>query len=594
MASETGGDRVTGEYRRSGSACARGVAMSRMAESEALSSSYVKGTTEISLVRRTIGSKLNEIAANNGPRVALACPSQQVRWTYSELQRHVDDLASGLMQLGLEAGDRIGIWCPNRAEWTVTQYAAAKLGAILVCINPAYRALELERAVNSVGCKALIVTDRLNDNDYIERVREVAPEASNCAPGKLNAARLPTLAILIKLGNEPAPGFFRYSDVLELGCKSGHEAVAAANARVRPEDPVAILFTSGTTGGAKGATFNHWQLLGNGFIDGSIMEVSATDGICVPLPLYHIFGMLTGNLIALLFAAKVVYSGESFDPASVLSSIETEKCTIVYGVPTTFKAMLDHPDRAAFDLTSLRTGLIAGAAVPYELCVQLVEKLHIPQLLQVYGMTEASATITIPDLHDPLERRVGTAGRVIPHLEIKLIDPAGRIVPVGAPGELCFRGFSATQGYWRDPVKTAEAIDEDGWFHTGDLATVDEAGYFRIVGRIKEIIIRGGENIHPGDIEQLLASHPKVLGTCIVGVPDSKYGEELCACIQLKPGDNATADEFRDFCKPRISHYKVPKYFQFVTEFPMTATGKIQRLALKQRFASIGGKPREV
>lgn len=549
--------------------------------------SFVRGPTDIPLIHATIGAIFEEAIARYGANYALACPEQGVRWTYAELKRQVDSLAIGLLKLGLTSGDRIGLWCPNRAEWAVTQYAAAKLGLILVCINPAYRATEIEHALNSVGCKALVLTDRLKTSDYVALIQEVAPELAACSPGQLRAARLPTLTTVIKLGDEVVPGFFRYCDVLESGRDGDGAELVRIGAQLRPEDTVAILFTSGTTGAAKGATFNHHQLLSNGNIDGSIMEIGQSDAICVPLPLYHIFGMLTGNLIAMIFGAKVVYSGEVFSPAATLSAIEQEACTVVYGVPTIFKAMLDHPDRSSFNLSWLRTGLIAGAAVPFELCLQLIEHLHIPQLMQVYGMTEASATITIPGLYDTVERRVGTAGRAIPHVEIKLVDTGGEVVPVGSPGELCFRGFSVTQGYWNDPARTAEVIDADGWMHSGDLATVDTDGYFRIIGRTKEIIIRGGENIHPGEVELYLASHPKIQSALIVGVPDEKYGEELCACIQLKPEATLTDAEVREFCEGKIAHYKIPKYFRFVDSYPMTTTGKIQRHIVKQKSTEI-------
>ncbi|MDO8705426.1 MAG: AMP-binding protein [Sulfuricaulis sp.] len=544
--------------------------------------SHVVGTRDFPLSDKTIGAAFDVTVERWGDRVALGVPQQGVRWTYKELAGRVRALAIALSGFDLRPGDRIGLWAPNRAEWLVVQHAAAKLGLILVCINPAYRASELEFALNKVGCKALVTAQRLKGSDYLAILGDIAPEIAACEPGKLRAARLPDLKILIHLGEEAVPGYFCYEDLLVSGARGDDRRLLELSAQVKCGDPVAIVFTSGTTGSPKGATFSHHQLLNNGAIDGQVMRLTERDSICLPLPLYHIFGMLTGNLIAMLFGAEIVYTGEVFEPGAALQAIEQEKCSVIYGVPTVFKMLLDHPERAKFDLSSLRTGLVAGAAVPESLCRRVIDELHVPGLLQIFGMTESSATLTIPDLDDPLERRIGTTGHIIPHIEIKLVDAEGTTVPVGASGELCFRGFTVTLGYWNDEAKTREAIDAEGWMRSGDLATMDEQGYFRIVGRLKEIIIRGGENIHPGDIEQYLSSHPKVDMACIVGVPDEKFGEELLACIRLKPGAVATAEEIRDYCRGQIAHYKIPKHIQFLESFPMTVTGKVQRHLLQR------------
>lgn len=542
----------------------------------ALENSYVVGRRDFPLLNQTIGDAFDITVGRWGDRVALADQQHGVRLTYRELARQVNAFAGALARLGAAPGDRIGLWAPNRAEWLVVQYAAAKLGLVLVSINPAYRASELEFALNKVGCKILVTAERLRSQDYLAILGEIAPEIAESRPGELASARLPDLKTLIHLGKNPVPGYFSYDEMLASG--GGVKPVT----NVKSSDPVAIVFTSGTTGHPKGATFSHYQLLNNGLIDGSVMRMTERDVICLPLPLYHIFGMLTGNLIAMLFGAEIVYTGEIFEPGAALAAIEQEKCTVIYGVPTIFKMMLDHPERANFDVSSLRTGLIAGAAVSESISRRVIDELHVPGLLQVFGMTESSATLTIPELDDPVERRIGTAGRIVPHIEIKLVDSNGKIVPVGMPGELYFRGFTVTLGYWNDEARTREAMGADGWMRSGDLATMDEQGYFQIVGRLKEIIIRGGENIHPGEIEEYLLTHPKVEMACIVGVPDEKFGEELLACIHLRPGASATADELRDYCRGQIAHYKIPKYIRFVEAFPMTPTGKIQRHILRR------------
>ena len=544
--------------------------------------SYVAGRRDFPLLDKTIGAAFDAPVERWGERVAIADPQQGARLTYRELARQVRAFAIALTDLGLNSGDRIGLWAANRSEWLIVQYAAAKLGLVLVSINPAYRTSEIEFALNKVNCKVLVTAQRLKTQDYVAMLAEIAPEIATSTPGQLIASRLPDLKALINLGKGTVPGYFSYEEMLISGDKGDDGKLLQFNAKVKSHDPVAIVFTSGTTGHPKGATFSHYQLLNNGLIDGTVMQMTERDSICLPLPLYHIFGMLTGNLIAMLFGAEIVYTGEIFEPGAALAAIEQEKCTVIYGVPTIFKMLLDHPERARFDVTSLRTGLIAGSAVSDTISRRVINELHVSGLLQVFGMTESSATLTIPELDDPVELRIGTAGRVVPHIEIKLVESDGKIVPVGMPGELCFRGFTVTLGYWNDEAKTREAMDAEGWMRSGDLATMDAKGYFQIVGRLKEIIIRGGENIHPGEIEEYLVTHPAIDMACIVGVPDEKFGEEMLACIHLKSGATITADEIRDYCRGKIAHYKVPKYFRFVEAFPMTPTGKIQRHLLRR------------
>jgi fatty-acyl-CoA synthase len=547
--------------------------------------SYVRGDIDTPLLADTIGAAFDRAVAHHGDRTALVVSHQQIVWTYAELASRVEAFAAGLFRLGLVRGDRIGIWAPNCAEWTVTQYAAAKLGLILVNLNPAYRLAEIEFALNKAGCRALVLADRFKASDYIEMVRILVPELDSSAPGKLKAERLKCLEIVIKLGPEPLGGFFCFGEVAALGRGMDRQLLVEASARLTCDDPVNIQFTSGTTGSPKGATLSHRNLLNSSYFTGRICGISSSDAICVPLPLYHVFGMAIGNLLAMLFGAKVVHPCESFEADSVLKVVEQERCTSLYGVPTMFIAELASPDFKRRDLSSLRTGIIAGASVPMELMRRVIADMHMEQVVIGYGMTETSATIMITSPTDEVERRVSTVGKVVPHVEAKIVDEHGEIVQRGRVGEIWVRGYSVMLGYWEDPQKTAEAIDADGWMRTGDLGTIDQDGYGKIVGRLKELVIRGGENISPAEIEEFLHRHPQVEMAQVVGVPDEKYGEELCACIKLKSGPRPSETELKDFCRGQIAHFKVPRYVRFVDVFPMTASGKVQKYLLAEQLA---------
>jgi fatty-acyl-CoA synthase len=548
-----------------------------------LTRSYVHGASATPLIGQTIGEYFDRIAARFPDCDALVVRQQNVRWTYRQFQAQVDTVAAGLVALGLEPGDRIGIWSPNNAEWAVTQFATAKAGLVLVNINPAYRLAELEYALNKVGCKALITATRLKTSDYIAMLRELAPELDRANPGQLRAAKLPELRAVIRIGG-PSRGMYGFDELPGLADDSHRAELGRLAGRLQFDDPINIQFTSGTTGFPKGATLTHHNILNNGFFIGETMRLTEKDRICIPVPLYHCFGMVLGNLACITHGAAMVYPGEAFDPLAVLETVEAERCTGLYGVPTMFIAELGHADFKRFDLSTLRTGIMAGSPCPTEVMKRVNAEMHMSEVTICYGMTETSPVSfqTAPD--DPLEKRVGSVGRIHPHVEVKIVDGDGCIVPPGTPGELCTRGYSVMQGYWGDAEKTAEAIDTGRWMHTGDLATLDEQGYCNIVGRIKDMVIRGGENIYPREIEEFLYRHPKIQDVQVIGVPDAKYGEELCAWVKLRPGESATADDIRDFCKGQIAHYKVPRYVKFVDGFPMTVTGKIQKYLMREEM----------
>ncbi len=547
----------------------------------ALTQSYVHGASEVPLIGATIGAWFDEAARRWAARDALVVPHQQVRWSYAELQRRVDALAAGLMALGLEPGERVGIWSPNNAEWVVTQFATVKAGLILVNINPAYRLAELDYALNKVGCRALITADAFKSSDYVGMLRELAPEIDRSTPGRLAARRFPALTTLIRIGADARPGFFRFEDVAGMGAEHG-AALAARAARLQFDDAINIQFTSGTTGAPKGATLTHHNLLNNGFFVGEALRLGERDRVCIPVPLYHCFGMVLGNLACVTHGAAMVFPGEGFDPLATLETVAAERCTALYGVPTMFIAELNHPEFPRFDLSSLRTGIMAGSPCPIEVMKRCAADMHMAEVTIAYGMTETSPVSFQTACDDPLERRVSTVGRIHPHVEVKIVDAEGRVVPPDTPGELCTRGYSVMLGYWNDAEKTAEAIDAAGWMHTGDLATLDAAGYCNIVGRIKDMVIRGGENVYPREIEEYLFRHPKIEAVQVVGVPDPRLGEELCAWVKLKPGESATPEELQGFCRGQIAHYKIPRYIRFVDAFPMTVTGKVQKFLMRE------------
>jgi len=533
--------------------------------------SYVHGASARPLIGRTIGQAFDETCAAHPDGLALVSRHQGVRWSWAELKARVDALAAGLIRQGLQPGDRVGIWAPNCWEWAVVQFATAKAGLVLVNINPAYRLSEAEYALNKVGCRALVTAVRHKTSEYLAMVREL--QASG---------RLPKLEAVITLGEEPHEGCLRFGDVFADPGSSEHAELARLAGRLQFDDPINIQFTSGTTGFPKGATLSHHNILNNGFFVGEAIGLQPGEKLCIPVPLYHCFGMVMGNLGCLTHAATIVYPAEAFDPLAVLEAVEAERCAALYGVPTMFIAMLGHPDFDRFDLTSLRTGIMAGSPCPIEVMRQVIARMHMPEVTIAYGMTETSPVSFQSGTDDPLERRVSTVGRIQPHLEVKIVDAEGRIVPRGEPGELCTRGYSVMLGYWDDPGKTAEAVDAAGWMHTGDLAVLDEAGFCNIVGRIKDMVIRGGENIYPREIEEFLYRHPAIQDVQVVGVPDPKYGEELCAWIVLRPGERLDAEAVRDFCRGQIAHYKIPRHIRFVEGFPTTVTGKVQKFAMRE------------
>jgi len=547
-----------------------------------LTQSYVHGASPVPLLGDTIGVHFDKAAARWPDRDALIVRHQDVRWSYAELKRRVDALAAGLLALGLEPGDRVGIWSPNNAEWCVTQFATAKAGLILVNINPAYRLSELDYALNKVGCKALITAASFKSSDYVGMLRELAPEIARAMPGRLDARRLPALKILIRIGADETHGFFRFEDVLGMGGERHVARLDHLAATLQFDDAINIQFTSGTTGAPKGATLTHHNILNNGYFVAEAMKLTERDRLCIPVPLYHCFGMVMGNLGCITHGAAMVYPGEGFEPLGVLETVAAERCTALYGVPTMFIAELNHPEFERFDLSSLRTGCMAGAPCPIEVMRRCIGDMHMRDVTIAYGMTETSPVSFQTSTDDPLERKVGTIGRVHPHVEVKIVDGDGRIVPPGTPGELCTRGYSVMLGYWDDAEKTADSLDRAGWMHTGDLATLDEDGYANIVGRLKDMVIRGGENVYPREVEEFLFRHPRVESAQVIGVPDPKYGEELCAWIKLKPGAVASAEEIQAFCKGQIAHYKIPRYIRFVDGFPMTVTGKVQKFLMRE------------
>jgi len=549
-----------------------------------LTQSYVRGASDVPLIGETIGVHFDKAVEQWPKRDALVVRHQGIRWSYSELKKQVDALAAGLIALGLKPGDRLGIWSPNNAEWVVTQFAAAKAGLILVNINPAYRLFELEYALNKVDSRALITAPSFKSSDYLRMLRELAPELEAASGTDLNAARLPSLRTIICLSDETIRGMLRFQDVPLLANQLHKQRLTQLADELEANDPINIQFTSGTTGFPKGATLTHRNVLNNGFFVGEAMRLTSDDRVCIPVPLYHCFGMVLGNLACITHGAAMVYPSESFDPSSVLEAVAAERCTALYGVPTMFIAELDHPEFARFDLTTLRTGIMAGSSCPVELMKRVNRDMHMHQITIAYGMTETSPVSFQSGTDDPLERRVSTVGRVHPHVEVKIVDADGQIVPTGATGELMTRGYSVMLGYWNDPDRTAEALDSEGWMHTGDLATIDEDGYCNIVGRLKDMVIRGGENIYPREVEEFLYRHPKVKDVQVIGVPDERYGEELCAWLKLQDGVTATADEIRSFCRGQISHYKIPRYIKFVESFPMTVTGKIQKFVMREQM----------
>ncbi|MYV99290.1 AMP-binding protein [Streptomyces sp. SID3343] len=529
---------------------------------------YRRGGTEPALPRETIGANLARVASEHPHRDALVECATGRRWTYAQFDAAVDEFARALVGAGILAGDRVGIWSPNCAEWVLTQYATARVGAILVSLNPAYRVHEIEYALTQSGTRLLVAASRVKTSDYpamVAEVRDACPE-------------------LERVVHIDAPD---WPDLLSEGSTVALAAVRERAATLSPDDAINIEYTSGTTGYPKGATLSHHNILGNGFQVAEIQGWTELDRVCLPVPFYHCFGMVMGNLGATSHGAAIVIPAPLFDPAATLRAVHAERCTALYGVPTMFIAELALPelDEGEYDLSSLRTGVMAGSPCPVEVMKRAIDRMGLTEMTICYGMTETSPVSTQTRREDSVERRVGTVGRVHPHLEIKIVDPAtGDTVAEGAAGEFCTRGYSVMLGYWRDPARTTEVIDSAGWMHTGDLATMDADGYVSIVGRIKDMVIRGGENVYPREIEEFLYAHPDIEDIQVVGVPDDHYGEELVAWIKLRPGAaDLTPTEIRDFCTGRLAHYKIPRYVMIVDSFPMTVTGKVRKIEMRQQ-----------
>jgi fatty-acyl-CoA synthase len=529
-----------------------------------LEESRAAGPTDVPLLEETIGANLARTVASFGDREALVARHQGLRYTYAELDAAVDEVARGLLALGLERGDRLGIWSPNCAEWVLVQFASAKLGVILVNLNPAYRTSELSYALRQSGCRALVAAPEFKGSDFVAMVEEVAPSA-------------PDLERTIFLGSDG------WDELLAAGGEVGAGRVREISDSLESTDPINIQYTSGTTGAPKGATLSHRNILNNGYFVGRGCRYTEADRVCIPVPFYHCFGMVMGNLGCTTHGACMVVPGAAFEPGAVLEAVEAERCTSLYGVPTMFIAELGHADFDRRDLSSLRTGIMAGAPCPVHVMREVIDRMHMRQVTICYGMTETSPVSTQTSPDDDVERRVSTVGRVHPHVEIKVVDDDGATVPCGQTGEFCTRGYSVMTGYWDDSERTAEAVDADGWMHTGDLATIDEHGYAKIVGRSKDMVIRGGENVYPREVEEFLYGHPAIADVQVIGVPDERYGEELMAWVVLKPGGTLDDAALREYCRGTIAHYKVPRYVKFVDGFPMTVTGKVQKYKMREQ-----------
>ncbi|KPI32905.1 Long-chain-fatty-acid--CoA ligase [Actinobacteria bacterium OV450] len=533
-------------------------------------SSYASGVFEVPLLGDTIGENLDRTVRRFPGRDALVDLASGRRWTYAELAADVDALALGLLDLGIVKGDRVGIWAPNRPEWTLVQYATAKIGAILVTVNPAYRSHEVEYVLRQAGIRLLVAAERFKTSDYAGMIEEVGP-------------RCPELEFTVLLERP------EWTSLLERGRTGDPDRLDRAAAELSPDDPVNIQYTSGTTGFPKGATLSHHNILNNGFFVGELCHYTEQDRVCIPVPFYHCFGMVMGNLACTSHGAAMVIPAPSFDPEATLAAVQAEACTSLYGVPTMFIAELAAPGFDTYDLSSLRTGIMAGSPCPTEVMKQVIDRMGMREVSICYGMTETSPVSTQTRADDSVERRVSTVGRVGPHLEVKVVDPeSGRTVPRGEPGELCTRGYSVMLGYWGEPERTAESVDAARWMHTGDLAVMDEDGYLSITGRIKDMVIRGGENVYPREIEEFLHTHPDVLDVQVIGVPDAKYGEELMAWVRMREGARPlTAAAVRAYCDGRLAHFKIPRYVHVVDEFPMTVTGKIRKVEMREAAAGL-------
>ncbi|MFT7135761.1 MAG: fatty-acyl-CoA synthase [Akkermansiaceae bacterium] len=542
--------------------------------------SHVKGNTTRPLINATIPGFMAEVRKRHGDRMAVVFSQSGERWSYDDLMRRVDRLAAGLLSNGVYKGDRVGIWSPNRPEWVLAQFATARIGAILVNINPAYQTGELEYALRHAGVSTLITAPRFRDSDYLAKLRTLAPELATARPGHLRSEKLPDLRRIIQLGPDPMPGALSFDEVMARGGTAPKARLDGISATLKPEDAINIQFTSGTTGRPKGATLSHCSIINNAISTARTMRLTPEDALCIPVPLYHCFGMVLGTLAAVSYGVKMVFPGEGFDPLATLKAVEAEGCTALHGVPTMFAAMLDHPDFARFDLRRLRTGVMAGSLCPAPLMRRVMEDMHCSGITIGYGMTETSPISFQSDPNDPPARRVSTVGRIQPHVECRVVNDAGQTLPVGQQGQLQTRGYLVMMGYWNDPGFTADAI-RDGWMHTGDLAMIDAEGYCQITGRAGDMLIRGGENVYPAEIEELLLTHPDIAQAQVFGLPDARLGEEVAAWIILRPSSTLAAAALQDWCREKIARFKVPRHIRFADDMPLTATGKPQKFKMQ-------------
>lgn len=549
-----------------------------------LQQSYMCGDATQALIYDTIGNVFDKTAEQFPDQEALIVCHQKIRWTYRELQQKVDELAVGLLALGIEPGDRVGIWGPNSYEWVLTQYATAKIGAIMVCLNPAYRLYELEFALNKVECKAVVAAECFKTSDYLAMLQELAPEMASGNPYKLELAQLPHTQMMIRMGEDVTPGMLNFSQVCELRNSDSAERLEQLKTELQPDDAINIQFTSGTTGRPKGATLTHCNIMNNAALTAEAMQFTETDRLCIPVPLYHCFGMVLASLSCVVTGSAAVYPAAAYDPQSTLQAVQDERCTALHGVPTMFIGELEFPQFSEFDLSSLRTGVMAGSPCPEEVMRRVMSDMHMEHILIGYGQTELSPLnhITKPD--DPVVKRIETVGRAVPRVEVKIADDKGRVLAVGEKGEVCTRGYSVMLGYWNDEEKTQETIDKAGWLHSGDIGIMDDEGYVKIVGRTKDMVIRGGENIYPREVEEFLYTHPSIQDVQVFGVEDAKMGEEVCAWVKLQPGCEMDELGVKDYCRGKITHFKVPRYVRFVDDYPMTVTGKIQKFKMRDEM----------
>jgi fatty-acyl-CoA synthase len=546
---------------------------------------YSKGTLG-PLLETTIGQHLEQVVANDPNQLALVMPHQNIRWSYAQFNQRIDELAAGLLAVGIEPGDRVAIWSPNRYEWILSQFATAKIGAIMVCINPAYRLYELEFVLNKVSCKTIISAHRFKTSLYLDMLNELAPELRSCEPGHLDSTTLPHLKTVIRMGEEKTPGMYNFADVVAMGGEAQVVKLELLRSSLDANDVVNIQFTSGTTGSPKGAALSHRNILNNAYSCGVKMRFTSSDKLCIPVPLYHCFGMVMGTLCCVAHGATMVLPAEVFDPQSTLAAVASEQCTALHGVPTMFLSELNVSDLATYDLRSLRTGIIAGATCPEDLMRRLIAEMGLKEIVIAYGQTECSPVNHATEIDDSFTQRTTTVGRPNNNWESKIIDPeTGQLCDTGETGEVCARGYGVMSAYWGEEARTAETIDTDGYLHSGDLGEMDDLGYVKITGRIKDMIIRGGENIYPKEIEEFLCRHPDILEAQVFGVPDSKYGEAVAAWVQIQDGASLQTSSIAHYCDGQITHFKTPKYCKFVSEFPMTVTGKIQKFVMRDAYS---------